>query len=270
MTTPPAAPTLVANEDADPCPRVEVTVEPGADNQTLTLYRQDAGGSSPVRGGWRIEVSGPALVVDYEVPFGQPVTYFAVGYDADGNASAPGPASQPVTVDSGGCPWVQDPTNPESAARWQVVDWEGMEYGRSATVLRPMLSPTAIAVIGVRQEPESEMVARTTTDSAAAALRALCAVPVLLIRPDPSWGWPARYWLVGDLTETRQAPHTGDDPRRLWTLPLTAVDAPSATLLTFPYVWADVVAYWDTWADLIAGKATWLDVMRDPAPGGAP
>lgn len=267
MTTAPAAPTCVAYEDAEPCPRVEVTVTPGADNTTVTVYRSDSGGTHPVRGGWRIEVSGPALVVDFEVPFGQSVVYFAVGYDDAGNPSPAGPTSQPVTVDSGGCPWVQDPTDPTTATRWQLVDWEQMEYGREATVLRPMLSATAVAVIGVRQDPESEMTVRTRTDGEAERLRALCAVPVLLVRPDPTWGWPARYWLVRDLDERRQAPKNPADSRRLWTLPLTAVDAPSASLIVFPYVWADVVAYWATWADLMADKATWLDVQHDPAPG---
>lgn len=270
MTTAPDAPTVVVYDDSDPCPRAEVTVTPGADNARVTVYRVDAAGTHIVRGGWRVLVSGPAVVTDYEPPFGEPVAYHAIGYDAADNPSAVGPDSPPVVLASSGCPWIQDPTDPSTARRFQVVDWEAMEYDRESSVLRPMLSATAIAVVGVRRDPDSEIVLRTVTDSDAAALRSLCAAPVLLLRPDPSWGWPARYWLVGDLEETRQYPKRAEIPKRLWTLPLTAVNAPSPALIRFPYVWRDVVSYFATWADVIDSEPTWLDLLREPTPGAGP
>ncbi|GIG64255.1 hypothetical protein [Phytomonospora endophytica] len=265
MTTPPAAPTVTPVYEGI-APYVEVIVTPGADNQTITLYRTDATGLHTVRGAVRALVSGPAVFLDFEVPFGETATYTAVGYDTIGTASPSSPPSAPITMDITGCPVVHDPTDVSTAMRWRVADWEELTYGRAAEVLRPMLSALAVGLIGTRQEPESTMVVLTKTDDEAAAMRELTRSPTVLIRPPASWGWPSRYWLLGEVSERRRSPKRGDAPARLFEFALTAVAAPGTTITSYLYTWATVVDAYDTWADVIAEKPSWLELLRHVPP----
>ncbi len=120
MTTTPPAPTLTAATDADPCPRVEVliTTMPG-DADTVTVYRSWRGRRTTVRDAEDTSVSGDFLIVDYEVPFGTPVTYTCRTADVAGVPSQES-AGTTVTMSVTNV-WMQDALAPTSALEVRMV-----------------------------------------------------------------------------------------------------------------------------------------------------
>lgn len=266
MTATLAAPVAVARTTPDPCPRVEVTVTPQADTSTVTMYRTSASGRVTVRGAVRAPVAGPLLVVDYEAPFGEQVSYTAVAYDAAGTPSAESPGSAPILLAVTGCPWAQDPLDPSTAMTLSPTDWQTRTFGRDSDELWPVASKSAVVLTGPRRNPGSEMTVITRTLGDAERLLALADVPVVLIRCDPSWRWRGGYFGIGELDNAgrvREMTHAD----QLWTLPLTPAVPPPADLAPAVHTWAEVVSLYATWADLVAAKATWADVVRNPDPG---
>lgn len=268
MTTAPAAPVAVARTTANPCPRVEVTITPAGDNATITLWRTDPTGSSIVRGGDRVPVSGPVLVVDYEAPFGVAVTYAAIGYSAAGEASPSSPSSAPVTLAVTGCPWVQDPTDPGTAMVWQLAEWPQRTHGRDDETLWPVTSDVAVVLTGPRRQPTSTMTVLTRAAAQAAALLLLTDLPVILVRTDAAWRWRGGYFATGEVVENPHVVGVPTDQDRFWQVPLTPVaPAPAGGVVAYNS-WADVVDLYPTWAAVVATKPSWLELVRNPDPGG--
>ena len=267
MTDTPQAPQPVGYTDADPCPRIEVTVPPGADNHFLSVFRWDSAGRTAVRGAAHASISGTFFVVDFEAPLGEPVSYTAIGYDTQDRPSEPSLVSTAVTLaGDGGCPWVHDPLIPSGATRWLVTDWTERTHGRDRSVLWPIVSDVAVVITGPRQKPASTMELITRTDGDAQALVVLSDSPALLIRPDPSWGWRYGYYNVGELEERRRVPGRPANPDRLWSLPLTPVAPPPPELEAPAHTWAEVIRLYDRWRSVVATKRSWLDLIRDPDP----
>lgn len=261
------APTVTARIDANPCPRVEVTVTPKADTVTVTVWRSSAAGRVQVRGAYRLPLSGPLLVVDYEAPFGDPATYSATAYDGAGTAATESPSSAAAILAVPGCPWVQDPTDPASAMVWIATDWPDRTFGRDSAELWPVASKTAVVLTGPRRAPISTMTVITRTLTAADGLLALADVPVVLVRTDPAWRWRGGYFAMGEVVETGRV-YDPTHPDQLWTVPLTPTVAPPPDMTVPLYTWADVKRLYATWADVKAAKATWQDLLRNPDPGG--
>lgn len=268
MTVTPGVPVVTGFSTDDPSPRAEIVVTPGGDNQRITIWRYSSRGREAVRGAQFALVSGPFLIVDYELPVYEAVQYTATGYDAAGIPSPESGQSDPVTLTPPeGCPWFADPLRPASSMRIQVVDWQTRVHARESSILWPELSDTAVVVAGTRRQPASTVRLRTTAADDLTRLTALSQAPRVLIRFDPSWApWRDVYVHVGDLTEER-ANHKRSDGQRFWSAPLTPVRSPSPSLAGSLHTWGEVVATYATWADVIAAKATWLDLIRNPAPG---
>lgn len=110
----------------------------------------------------------------------------------------------------------------------------------------------------------------TRTDGEARALVILSDAPAVLIRPDPSWGWPYGYYSIGELPEDRRVPGRPANPDRLWSLPLTPVAPPPPELEAPAHTWAEVIRLYTTWSadasSVVAIKASWLALIRDPDP----
>lgn len=115
MTTTPPAPTLTLTVDSDPCPRVEVLVTPMPDDaDQVTVWRNWGGQRRVLRDARAVTTSGDFVVIDYEVPFGSPVTYTCQTVDSGGTPSQLSPTSSPVTATVDDV-WFQDPLDPSSA-----------------------------------------------------------------------------------------------------------------------------------------------------------
>lgn len=268
MTAALVAPTVVTRIDAAPTPRAEVTIHPVADTFTYTITRTDTSGTTVVRGAYRARAAGSvALIVDYELPFGQPVTYAVTAYDMNGVASAVSPSSAPVTLPDPSCPWLADALAPTSAMQVTPTEWVTRDHERVASILWPVTADAAAVVANVRPRPTSDMQVLTSTDAEAAALRVILAATTAILRPPSTWQWPGGYVYLDAVTETRTAPKRPTDPHRLWDMTLVPVLAPPPVLVVPVVTWARVESLYATWAALVAAKATWLDVVRNPDPG---
>lgn len=111
--------TLTVFTDANPVPRVLVTITGLlAGTQTITLYRTAEGRQMKVRGGVNLFAVGGAAVMDYEAPFGVPLTYRAEQFDASGLSLNFGDAATttltPPLVDTSYV-WIHQPLNPSLA-----------------------------------------------------------------------------------------------------------------------------------------------------------
>jgi hypothetical protein len=262
-------PVAAAANDHTPCPRVQVTITPAGGVSTATLWRTDPAGTTVVRGGYRVTLTGPALVTDYEAPFGVTLTYTAVGYDAAGTAGPASPPSAPVTLADPVCPWLAAALVPATARQVTPFAWSTRKHTRENTVLWPVTGDAAIVLANTRPRPSSDLGLVTDTDAQAADLLAMLEAPTLVWRPPSTWGWSGGHVYAADVTEDRHKPKTAADPRRLWTFTLIPVRTPDPTLVENPTTWAQVYSFYPTWAALPAAKATWLDVQRNPDPGGA-
>jgi hypothetical protein len=268
MTTTLAAPTVVLRSDAAPAPRAEVTVTPVGDTATVSVLRSDPAGTLTVRGGYRQPSAGGAtLVVDYEIPFGVPVRYAVIAYNAAGAASPQSPWSAPVTMPDPVCPWLADSLVPTSAIRISPTDWSTRNHTRESTVLWPVTTDSAVVLANTKPRPTSVMQLLTYTAGEAARLLTVLAATTVIFRPPSQWDWPGGYYYLDGVDETRLSPKVPTDERRLWDMTFVPVIAPPPVLIVTVVTWGVVLGYYNTWADLINAKHSWLDVVRNPDPG---
>lgn len=268
MTTAPATPTVTVASDMKPCPRATITVVPAADNDSITIWRYDAEGiRTPVRGAARAPVAGTFVAVDYELPFGLPVTYTAVGFDTAGRPSEPSNPSAPVKIDYTGCPVAMDPTDPATAHLWNLQSWPERIHDRDAEVLWPLASDVATVLCGPRRKPGSTMTVITRTAEQAAALYRLITVPIIQIRCDGKWRWRAGYFHTVQVGETPHLPYKQTDHIVLWELPLIPAAPPPPELHVPVHTWDEVAALYANWdPKLIGAVASWNQLVLNPKP----
>ena len=201
--------------------------------------------------------SGAGLVYDYEVPYGQAVTYSTL--ETPGNVTTP--VTVPITQ-----PWLIHPGVPSRSM--QVTFRPGTLQDETLTVRQgvfwPMGRTTPIIVgDGARHRSQSQLVLTTQSSSELAAIRALLAdASVLLLNLPPSVGadYQTRYIAVSDVKISRWT-DTSINSYRDVTLPFVTVDRPAggtqsqrtlADLLVYPTLAAVQNAY-ATFADVLAG-----------------
>lgn len=272
MTTTPPAPTLVAYTDADPCPRVEITVTPmPGDADTITVWRSWAGRRTQVRDAVGVTVSGDYFVIDYEVPFGVAVTYTCETADAGGVPSELSAGSS-VTVAVTEI-WMQDPLAPTSAL--EVATTTGSSIGVRAladsfaghTAEMPAETVTIIgsgepvALGGTRQAPSGvplKIKARTQAD--ADAVRSLWdqSFPLCVRTPAKMPFYRGLAYMVFDYTET---PHP-DWQQVTFTATARVVRGPGRGIVIQPRTFADLLDEAATFADLLTLYPTFLDLRR--------
>lgn len=146
------APVLSASLDAAPSPRVEVlfsSLHPNA--STLSVFRVAAGRTYAIRGGVRVATAGAFTRIDFEVPFGIPVTYFAEMFDAAG-LSLGLTDSESITVWCDDT-WVHNPLSPDGSVRVQFRGNAARSIDRptSAEVVFPLGRRVGVIVGNGRQ-----------------------------------------------------------------------------------------------------------------------
>jgi hypothetical protein len=274
VTTTPPAPTLTAFTDADPCPRVEVVVTPmPGDADTITVWRTWKGQRSAVRDAQNAEVAGDFLIVDYEAPFGTPVTYTCQTADVSGIPSdiSAGSATT-VSVDD---MWLQDALDPASSMP------VSLEIGTAAsgyTVIAPSIMPATyqadvstipvhgdelpVGLGGVRRAASRmpwSVIAWTPTD--AESLRTLLkqAYPLCVRTPSLVHQLSGLTYLsLSDLVET---PYPGWTATR-FEAAADSVKGPGAGIVIQPRTYAQLLDEAATYTALKALYATYLDVRR--------
>lgn len=112
----PYAPILTVSADADPMPRVEVLFEAFAPGTThVDVFRLAAGREFKVRSAVKAATAGALSRIDFEAPFGVPVTYRAEMFDASGmSLGFTDTSSVELPVDD---MWVHNPLDPSGGVR---------------------------------------------------------------------------------------------------------------------------------------------------------
>lgn len=110
---PVAPPLLTAMPDGGPVPSVEITlIDVEVGTRVVTLYRIADGRQFLVRGGIRKFAVGGAAVVDWEAPFGVPISYRAEFFaDDDATVSLGFSEAATVVLDVQRA-WIHQPLNP--------------------------------------------------------------------------------------------------------------------------------------------------------------
>ena len=269
MTTTPIAPTVVAYTNANPVPRTQVTSTMPGDAVTFTLYRIAAGNRVVVRGAVRA-LAASNQVFDYEVPFGIPITYQVITYDAGGIPSQASPASTPVTV-AATDGWLQDPLDPTSgisislsgptAPFFTNASWTELRYTMDSSLM--VLSGDAYPLaLGNVRRAASDVPIEIAVDTPAQAndVRELLAeaFPLLLRVPaDVGFLGGAVYFAAADVTER---PHfTGVS---IFNFAAVTVRAPGASIVVSPRVWDDLPADAATWDAAAVKYANWNALAR--------
>lgn len=271
MTTTPPAPTLAAFTDADPCPRVEITVTPmPVDAHKITVWRSWAGRRTQVRDAVNATVSGAYFVVDYETPLGVPVTYTCETADIAGVPSElSAGTSTTLTVET---VWMQDPLNPTGAI--EVLTSSGrtgiraiadsfapLTYEAPSEIVTIIGSDEPIALGNVRQAPSQiPLKIQAWSDADAATVRDTfrSAFPLCVRTPT---NIPLHYglaYLAFDFTET---PYPGWNGY-VFSGTARAVRGPGRSVVVQPRTYAHLLDESATYAGLLPLYPTYLDVRK--------
>lgn len=263
----------VANQDTA---SVTFTMRELTLGQTLTVWRTLPDGTRTLVRGTDglidgVTVTSETLVIeDYEAPLGVAVRWYAEV--RDGTDLTQTRAAGPVTLvpaDPATC-WIKDPGNPQRNASFQAVlapDWE-RPITQAAHRVRGRRN--SVILSDARGGLEGPLVLRTRDDDERSALHfVLDSGNVLLVQLAPGLGLEDMYVNVGPVIEGRITPY-GGEPRRLWTLPLTQADMPTAVGVagSAGRTWQDVLTENATWQEVLDSYETWEDVLLNRPIGG--
>lgn len=148
----PYAPILSVSADADPMPRVEVLFEAFAAGTThVDVFRLAGGREFKVRSAVKAATAGALSRIDFEVPFGVPVTYRAEMFDAAGMSLGFTDTSS-VELDVSGT-WVHNPLDPAGGVRVTLLQGAAGMLSRpvSGSVVYPQGRRVGVVVAGQRR-----------------------------------------------------------------------------------------------------------------------
>lgn len=229
---------------------------------TCTIVRiEPSGAQFPVRSAQPATLSSGAWTgLDYEVPYGLPVTYRVTTNTGDTATSAP------VVLDPVRATWLIHPGIPSLSQPLKISNF-GDRTRSTATGVHTILGRSTPVVItdGVRQAPTFPLLVYTIGIAEAAALLALLgdSSPLLLQAHRDGYARRDYYWVsIGEVTETEPGMYGQGD--ETWALPCTVVTAPTG-LQQSPWVWRDVVDAYISWGNADAAYTTWRDMLINNA-----
>lgn len=244
-------------------PRVKLAISSTSETSTTATRTNPDGTVVNVRtnDGNPLPLSGSGTktgtLYDYEVPYGQAVTFSTL--------ETPASVTAPVTV-SVAAPWLVHPGVPTRSLPidLRVGTLAEETYGVGQAVYYPMGRANPIVVTeGARRGAQSSLVISAATLAQVQSLRTLVAdAGVLLLNASPALGLgiDTRYIAVGEVKVGRVS-NVGADTLRDVTLPFVQVDRPAggsqatrtlADLLVYPTL-ADLARAYPTLAALEAG-----------------
>lgn len=266
--------------DMAPVPRVLVDVpvsEFPEGSVSVSLTRTAEGRTFAVRGGQRLPVSSPAIVLDPEAPFGVESSYTVMGYGADGVVVGSWPLGA-ITLDFSGTV-IQQPLDPRLSV--EVVrlsemarETQRMTPGETAYPQGRVLP--GLVGLGPRRGIQGMTVdVLVDTDEAADALQETLGtyetrqLPVWLVRTPPGQRFPRVFFChVPDLVEI---PVFGAaDPGLVrFTANVTEVRPPAAGISAAVLTHSDMKVFFATHTEVKAQYATHSDIKRDTSLIGA-
>jgi len=244
--------------------------------QTLTVWRVlPDGGRQLVRGPDglldAVTVTSETLVIeDYEAPLGVAVRWYAEVRDGTDltQTRAAGPVTlmhaDPTEV------WVKDPGYPQRNLRIAASTAPDWQRPITQTAHRVRGRRNAVILSDVRGGVQGSLAVRTRSDDERLALHwILDSGNVLLVQFAPGLGLEDRYYAVGETTEARLVNH-GQEPTRIWSLPLTEQDMPVTIGVSGSAgrTWQDILTEHATWQEVLDSYETWEDVLLNRPIGG--
>lgn len=237
---------------------------------TMTLYRISGGTQSLVRGadGWIQDMpvtSAQFTVEDYEAPLETPFSYRADLTESNGapRGNRTSPIATITVPDPSDC-WIKDPLQPERNVLLRASVAPDWSRPIEQTEYRVRNRRNSVILSDVRGGLTGTVQVWTMSDTEREALHfALDTGDTLLLQFPPDVGIGDAYYAVGDVSENRWSP-VGSEPRRIWSLALTQVDAPIGGVSgTAGWTVQDVLSTWDTVMDVLGAYATVIDLAVD-------
>jgi hypothetical protein len=236
----------------------------------LTVWRQDGGDRTVVRGASGQSVSGSAVVVDYEAPLQTPVTYVCQTVDSAGAVSLVSLPSAAVTLKEPRM-WFQDPVDPTSAVPVALSRPGGAVSRRAAlapvsrvqdvTVTPLPNSKLPVASATKRRDPEDVPFEIRTTEPTTSQVRALTveAFPLLVRTGTRAPMLPSLSYMVFPTVTERFI--YGPDVT-IWTLTGQSVQPPTTPVVVAPRTLDDLADEASTLDGLSGLYASMLNLDR--------
>ena len=267
------SPTITTYLGANPCPRAEVLFTSfAAGTVKVTAYRSTGLRKYRVRGVVDAPVAGALTRIDFEIPFGVAVSYWAEQFDASGLSL--GETSKTTTTLNCWETWVHNPLNPHGATTVQFRSRAAQSIVRpvEGAIVHPQGRRVGVLVSGQRRGVENvDLTVVTDTIEQVDKLQAMfgdyetSVPPILCIRvgggdrvrlPRPFFAAV----LSADEQEVNYSLGMGEQITTAMTG--TEVSPPVPGLFIPLLTRADLNAYYTTRAALNADNATRLDVNR--------
>lgn len=279
--------TLTPFSDMAPVPRVLVDVpvsEFPAGSVTVSLTRTAEGRTFNVRGGQRMPVASPVVVLDLEAPFGVESSYTVLGFDAAGGVVGSWPVGS-VTLEFDGVV-IQQPLDPRLSVNIERMRETGRSINRPTPFdlvypqgqvlpgligLGPRRGMTGVEweLLASSHEDADRLQETLGTHDTPQLPIWLVRTPVDLVHPSRTQRIPRVFFCaVSSLTEL--------DTYRLsdigvvhFTAVTTEVSPPAAGITGAVLTYSDVGVFYGTYSALGAAYATYSDIKRDTSLVGA-
>lgn len=264
---------------ADNPPHVTITVTGmPTGTATMTITRIVGTHETTVRGADRSLVAGTSgLVVDWDAPVGQTITYRVDCWSAGGGALTGGVAIGQATTGGIDCDtaWISDPLDPSTGMHVTLMAGSDDEvsHDQQVSLSTPRWSThLPSAVVGGRQlGGKRTLVVRLDTLDAAQHMEDMLASAVMILVRAPAirHRTGSLYMVPATVTEHRERDYA-DNPghtETTWTLTGDEVDPGRMPVMVAPWTYADARSYAatrkvTTYRALPTLWATYLDVQR--------
>lgn len=213
---------------------------------------------STVRGGLHVPVTASAANLDdYEFPADVAVTYRVRSYNVSDTLQATFTTTITQALTQ---PWLKSISRYFLNREIFAADASDISYKSRAGIFDVVGRSAPVAVTDVHTLCSYELSVATILKGPADDLRFMVTSgDVLFLHTPPDFPSPGGYFVVGDVSESRQNLPWA---RRWFRLPLTQVAAPAADVVGAVGTWQTVKDTYATWAALKAAKATWADVRE--------
>lgn len=239
--------------------RVRIAVTDAFTADHIVIQRQSNGVTwTTVRGASALEASS-ASVDDYEFSPNVINTYRARSYSAADSLLGTESNTITATIDR---VWLKSVARPFLNTEITVQDFSPISRRSQSGLFTVPGRSFPIRVGDVSSSRSWTLTALTRTQAEARSLEYLAAAgDVVNVQVPPAYDIPGGYVDLGDMTITRFSRALSDE-RRLISLPLTEIAAPSPDIIGYASTWAGILADFGTWADVLAAFPTWADVLE--------
>jgi hypothetical protein len=230
----------------------------------VTLYRIAEGRTTEVRAGKDLFAAGGAVLVDYEIPLGVPVTYRAQQYAEDGTELGyTGAVEVTVPVDSPYRGWISDPLDATVAVPVVFSDAAGRSPSAPipGTVYR--VGDRTVALVGQQGLLENlnmDFFTETLADRDALLGLLRSSGGLVLIRSAPALQVPRLLycWAANAVPDTFAGEFTA------WANTVQEVSPTEGGIVLSPVTWQTYIDAFPTWEAFNAAYLTWFDAMENP------